>query len=258
METFDEIRQILKEVAITQQKTSATLDRISADFDRRDADFDRRSAEFDRRSADFERIGVDLDRIKETQAETARQLEENAREAKETDRRFKETDRQFKETDRKLKELGRQIGGIGERFGSFTEGLAYPSLRKVLRKQYGIDNTVANYLKRFPDGSEIELDAFGFTNGTLNNAVVVEVKTHLQSKHIYEFRELLKNFKPNFPEFASKHLYGILVTARIVSKELRKEIFDNGLHLAIVHDNVFGLERNPNAIDFNYDTTLID
>lgn len=217
---FDEIWQILKETAIAQQKTSADLDRIS----------------------------IDLDKIKEAQAE-------NAREARETDRRFKETDRQFKETDRKLKELGRQIGGIGERFGSFTEGLAYPSLRKVLRKQYGIDNTVANYLKRFPDGSEIELDAFGFTNGTLNNAVVVEVKTHLQSKHIYEFRELLKNFKPNFPEFANKHLYGILVTARVVSKELRKEIFDNGLHFAIVHDDVFGLERNPNAIDFNYAST---
>ena len=166
--------------------------------------------------------------------------------------KFKETDAQFKETDRKLKAIGKNLGNIGERFGSFTEGLAYPSMRKILRERYGIDNTVANYLRDLPDGKEIEFDAFGFTNGSVNNAVVVEVKTHLQSKHIYEFKQELADFKQNFPEFKDKHLYGILVTARVVSKELRHEIFENGLHLAIVHDEVFNLKQNPKAIDFNY------
>lgn len=154
-------------------------------------------------------------------------------------------------TDRQLRNLGKQVGGIGEKFGSFTEGLAYPSLRRILREHYGIDNTSANVLKRFPDGSEIELDAFGYTNGKVNNAVVVEVKSHLQSKHIYEFKDLLSNFNQYFPEYRDKHLFGILATVRNVSKELKNEIFENGIHLAIIHDDVFDLDRNPKAIDWN-------
>ncbi len=105
--------------------------------------------------------------------------------------KFSELAEESKKTERKIKEQGKQIGGIGERFGSFTEGIAYPSMRKVLKNYYGIDNTVANYLRDLPNGQEIEFDAFGFTNGSVNNAVVVEVKTNLQSKHIYEFKKEL-------------------------------------------------------------------
>lgn len=176
---------------------------------------------------------------------------------KETDEKFKETDGKFKETDKKIKELGKQIGGLGEKFGSFTEGLAYPSLRRMLAQKYSIDNTVANFQKRLPNGNEIEFDAFGYTNGSINNAVVVEVKSHLQSKHIHEFVQELKQFKTHFPEFGNKHLFGILATVRVVSKELRQEIFENGLHLAIIHDNIFDLKDNPNALDFNSLNTLV-
>ncbi len=191
-------------------------------------------------------------------------LREVAISQKETDAKFKETDAKIdklteesKRSERKIKEQGKQIGGLGERFSTLTEGLAYPSMRKILRERYGIDNTVANYLRDLPDGKEIEFDAFSFNNGSVNNAVVVEVmrnaaRTHLQSKHIYEFKQELADFKQNFPEFKDKHLYGILVTARIVSKELKNEIFENGLHLAIVHDEVFNLKQNPKAIDFNF------
>ena len=157
----------------------------------------------------------------------------------------------FEEIDQIIEKVFDEIGKKRGGFSSFTEGLAYPSMRKILRERYGIDNTVANIVKDFPNGNQIEFDAFGYTNGTVNNAVVVEVKTHLQSKHIYEFKQELADFKQNFPEFKDKHLYGILVTARVVSKELRHEIFENGLHLAIVHDEVFNLKQNPKAIDFN-------
>ena len=44
-----------------------------------------------------------------------------------------------KETDRQLKELGKQIGGLGSKFGSFTEGLALPSMEKILRQRFGME-----------------------------------------------------------------------------------------------------------------------
>lgn len=207
METsFEEIRQILRELAIAQKETGAELRAL---FKQTDAKF------------------------------------------KETDAKILALSEESKRSERKIKEQGKQIGGIGERFGSFIEGLAYPSMRRVLSEQYSIENTIANIIKDFPDGRQVEFDAFGYTNGTVNNAVVVEVKLHLQSKHIYDFKQELTAFKNDFPEFKDKHLYGVLATARVVPKELKTEIFNNGLHLAIIQDDIFSFNKNPQAVDFN-------
>ncbi len=100
MDSFDEIREILRNVAISQQKLTVSLQELATD-------------------------------------------------QKELSISQKETDRLSKETDRKLREVGKQIAGIGEKFGSFTKGLAYPSLRKILFKEYGIDNTVALFTMIF-------------------------------------------------------------------------------------------------------------
>ena len=51
----------------------------------------------------------------------------------------RETDRQMKETDRKLKELGKQIGGLGNKFGAFAEGLAFSSIERILRADFGME-----------------------------------------------------------------------------------------------------------------------
>ncbi len=96
-----------------------------------------------------------------------------------------------KEHNREMAARSRQITSIGNGFSSFIEGLAYPSLRRVLFEEYSINNTAANFVQDFPDGRQVEFDAFGFTNGTVNNAAIVEVKSALQSKHIYKFREVL-------------------------------------------------------------------
>ena len=86
----------------------------------------------------------------------------------------------------------------------------------------GIDNTVANYLRRLPDGRCVEYDAFGYTNGSLNNAVVVEVNSHLKHEHVDAFVEKMGRFRREMPsEYHDKHLYGVICTVRNVSAELR-------------------------------------
>lgn len=59
-----------------------------------------------------------------------------AAEQKATDQQLKELGKQ---TDRQLKELGKQIGGIGDKFGYFTEGLALPSMEKILHEQFHME-----------------------------------------------------------------------------------------------------------------------
>jgi len=55
----------------------------------------------------------------------------------------KETNQQIKEmnqqTDKKINELGKQIGGLGRKFGSFTEGLALPSMQKILQNKFNME-----------------------------------------------------------------------------------------------------------------------
>ena len=42
--------------------------------------------------------------------------------------------------DAALRELSRQIGGLGNKFGTFTEGLMYSSLQRILRDRLGMQN----------------------------------------------------------------------------------------------------------------------
>ena len=105
----------------------------------------------------------------------------------------KETDRQLKElgkqTDRQLKELGKQIGGLGSKFGSFTEGLALPSMETILRQRFGME-VVSPSVRVSKEGQHIEIDVLAYTNGNLNTAYIVEVKSHAREDSITQLKSI--------------------------------------------------------------------
>ena len=170
---------------------------------------------------------------------------------RETDRKMQETDRKIKdlaeeskerqrETDRQLRELGKQIGGLGNKFGSFTEGLALPSMEKILRRRFGVD-TISPSVRVARDGRHLELDVLAYANGEINAAYVVEVKSHLREEHIQQILEILEQFAAWFPEHRDKQLYGILAAVHIPAA-LRPRVLEQGLYLAHIHDDLFELE----------------
>ena len=109
--------------------------------------------------------------------ETFSRLAEEARERqREADQRQREAEQRQRETDRQLRELGKQIGGLGNKFGSFTEGLALPSMEKILRRRFGVD-TIAPSVRVSRGGRHLELDVLAYANGEINAAYVVEVKS---------------------------------------------------------------------------------
>ncbi|WP_072928157.1 DUF3782 domain-containing protein, partial [Microcystis aeruginosa] len=161
------------------------------------------------------------------QKETDKQLKEVSQQQKETDRQLKETDRQQKETerrqqetDRQLKELGRQIGGLGAKFGSFTEGLALPSMETILRQRFGME-VISPSVRVSKDGKHLEIDVLAYTNGELNTAYIVEVKSHAREESITQLKSILQRFRRFFPEHKDKKLYGILASVDL-SPELRE------------------------------------
>ncbi|TRT43457.1 MAG: DUF3782 domain-containing protein [Microcystis aeruginosa Ma_QC_C_20070703_M131] len=163
---------------------------------------------------------------------------------KETDRQLKETDRQQKKTDKQLKELGQQIGGLGAKFGSFTEGLALPSMEKILRQRFGME-VVSPSLRVSKNGQHLEIDVLAYTNGELNTAYIVEVKSHAREESITQLKSILQRFRSFFPEHKDKKLYGILAAVH-VSPELREKILQEGFYVARIHDQVFELDIPDN------------
>jgi len=186
-----------------------------------------------------------------TQQETARQMLETDRHMQETDRRMQETDRRMQETDRQmietgrqLKELGKQIGGLGEKFGSFTEGLALPSMSKILAERFGME-VVSPSVRVSKQGQHMEIDVLAYANSEVNEAYVVEVKSHAREEAIDQLKNILERFRRFFPEHKDKAVYGILAAVDL-SNELRERILKAGFYVARIHDQVFELDVPAN------------
>ncbi|WP_071879820.1 DUF3782 domain-containing protein [Microcystis aeruginosa] len=176
--------------------------------------------------------------------EVSQQQKENAQQLKETDRQQKENAQQQKKTDKQLKELGQQIGGLGAKFGSFTEGLALPSMETILRQRFGME-VVSPSVRVSKDGQHLEIDVLAYTNGELNTAYIVEVKSHAREESITQLKSILQRFRSFFSEHKEKKLYGILASVDL-SNELREKILQEGFYVARIHDQVFELDIPDN------------
>jgi hypothetical protein len=175
------------------------------------------------------------------QKETDRQLQETSREIKELNR---ELTQQLKEQGKQLKEQGKQIGGLGAKFGSFTEGLALPSMETILRERFGME-IISPSVRASKQGQHMEIDVLAYTNGNLDTAYIVEVKSHAREDSITQLKNILQRFRFFFPEHKDKQLYGILAAVDL-STELREKILQEGLYVARIHDQVFELDIPEN------------
>ncbi|XGB38555.1 MAG: DUF3782 domain-containing protein [Cyanobacteria bacterium LVE1205-1] len=159
---------------------------------------------------------------------------------KEVSQQQKENAQQQRENAQQLKELGRQIGGLGAKFGSFTEGLALPSMETILRQRLGME-VISPSVRVSKDGKHLEIDVLAYTNGELNTAYIVEVKSHGREESITQLISILQRFRSFFPEHKDKKLYGILAAVDL-SPELREKILQEGFYVARIHDQVFELD----------------
>ena len=157
---------------------------------------------------------------------------------------FRETDKRFKETDKQIKELSKQIGGLGNKFGGFTEGMAFPSMRRILMEKFNMDVVSPRVISR-RNGEMMELDVLAYADGQINTVYVVEVKSRLRMEDLTDILEHLNRFPEFFPEHKNKSLYGI-VAAVDVPEQGKKKVLDAGLYLALIRDDTFQLDVPDN------------
>ncbi|MGA1602630.1 MAG: DUF3782 domain-containing protein [Prochlorothrix sp.] len=178
-----------------------------------------------------------LGELVQSQKETDRKIQALTQSA---EQRNREAEQRSREVDRQLKELGKQIGGLGAKFGSFTEGMAYPSMSRILQEQFGME-CVGPRVRRKKNGQEMEIDVLAYANGDRQAVYVVEVKSHPREESVEQMRRLLQRFPEFFPEHSDKELYGILAAVDL-SETVREKVLAEGLYVARIEDEVFALD----------------
>lgn len=151
----------------------------------------------------------------------------------------KTTEQNNKAVDRQLTKLGKEIGYIGNKFGRFTEGLFYPSLEKILTKDFGLEDITYRYKAR-RNGDNMELDMLGISSGSEDKAVIVEIKSQLRDADLNDFVKTLKLFPKFFPHYKTKKLFGVIAAVGI-SEEQKRRAENLGIYVVKISGETFKL-----------------
>ncbi|OUD12116.1 hypothetical protein [Thioflexithrix psekupsensis] len=257
--TLEEIWRLFKETARQFEEIALESKEIACRFKETDLQFKEIALESKETARRFEEIALEsketarrFEEIALESKETARRFEEIALESKETDRLFKEialeskeTDRRFKETDRKFKETDKKIGELGNRLGEFVEGLIKPSVVRLFQERGILVHKTFSDVSA--DNPELDLATqigLLLINGEI--CVLIEVKSKLSIDDINEHIERMNKFKPLFPEYADKNVYGA-VAAMVIPDEVSKYAYRKGFFViaqkgeitAILNDDKF-------------------
>ncbi len=174
-----------------------------------------------------------------------RELEEQGKKhQQEMEVQRKEDQERKKEFDQMIRDLGKQIGGLGEKWGSFTEGLALPSMQKILQEKFKME-VISPSVRVSKQGQHMEIDVLAYANSDINEAYVVEVKSHAREEAIEQLRKILERFRQFFPEHRDKAVYGILAAVDM-TPGLRERVLKSGFYVARIHDQVFELDVPAN------------
>ncbi len=153
-------------------------------------------------------------------------------------------------TGQQFKELGQQIGGLGRKFGGFTEGMAFPSMDRILRERFGMD-VVGMRLKSQLNGKWMELDVMAYSTVT-DDVYIVEVKSYLKEGAIEQMLKKMEQFSTFYPAQRGKKLYGILAAVDVDNEAVRQALSE-GFYMARINNETFELvtpqDFEPRAFD---------
>lgn len=158
------------------------------------------------------------------------------------------TDEQLREivaeTSQAVKQLSKQMGELGNKFGSFAEGMALPSMQKLLYEQFGM-NVVLPRAQARKNGRTLEIDVLAYDNGARNEVYIVEVKSHLKEEGSAQILKTIADFPKFFPTLAGRTVYGIIAAVDIPDN-VKNAVLKQGLYLARISGETFKLQVPSN------------
>ena len=215
-----DLKRLITELAESGLRVDRQLDRVDRQLEATDRQIDR--------------VNQQLESIREKQSETDRQMNKVFQEMAESSRRV---DLQLDRVDRQLAELGAQLGGIGNKFGTFTEGLVGASLRRILFERFQMDfvGPVPQRRKK-EDGRNLEADMVGWTNGTDNRVIIVEIKSQVGVRDLDQLDAILQRFGEFFAEHRGKTAEGMIAAVGITEPK-ESLVHPRGFHLPKASDD---------------------
>ena len=170
------------------------------------------------------------------------------------DRRAEEAAEDSRRLKQRIDDIGKQVGGLNNKFGTFAEGLLLPSVKQILQEDFSLEWVSERTLKnRKMDGVKtfMELDAFGYSNGSENVACIVEIKSHLREDGIEQILRQLQDFSTFFPDHADKRLYG-MIAAVDAPQSLIERVWREGLYLVLVQGDMAKLMMPEGFVPKNF------
>ena len=189
----------------------------------------------------FQEMAERSRRVDEQIERVDRQIERIDRQIERIDLQIEHLGQHIDRVDRQVAELAVQLGGIGNKFGSFTEGLVWSSLRRILFDKFRMDFVAPVPQRRHKeDGRNMEADMVGWTNGSDNRVVVVEIKSQLGVRDLDQLDSILLRFGEFFPEHRGKTAEGMIAAVGI-TEPMEPIVRQRGFHLAKASDDAFEL-----------------
>jgi hypothetical protein len=227
-----ELKQLIESIAISQRKTDCQIQETAVQM----KETDRIVKE----------TAVQMQETDRKMQETDQIVKETAVQMQDTDRKMKETAVQMKDTDRKLKELGKQIGGLGNKFGTFAEGLAFASIERILRTDFGMEAITPRF-SVVKGGESEEYDVLAYRNGEVKQGMIVEVKSSLDLTTIEQMQRKMDGIFRWMPEHRDKEFQGMVAYVD-GSAAARQAVLAHGWHLVHVGEELFEMKTPPGFV----------
>jgi hypothetical protein len=237
--TDQELKDLVASLAVSQAETDRLMRVTRESID----ELHRSQAETDRlMRANIEGIASLQGFQKVTDQELKDLVASRTVSRAEVDKEMEDIRRSQRATDRQIKEQGKQIGGIHAKFGAFTEGIVLPSMPRILKKQFNLEEDTIDYNpERRKNGRSYELDALAFSNSSQNIAIIIEVKSVLNADEIERMRTKLADFRYFYPEHVNKTLYAVVAAVQI-PKGLGEAVIREGWYLARISGKTFRID----------------
>ena len=194
--TDEELRQLIAENAKGMKELRKAQLQTDAQLAKTDAQFAKTDAQLAKTDAKLSKIG---DQIIATNAHL--------------DAQFARTDARINKLSKTVHELSKMYGGVSGHLGDEAELDFFAALNCNPQLDNIHFDDVDFDLVRKKDNEKVQIDLFLFNN---NSAAIIEVKRHLQSKHLDDlYNRIIPMFIRLFPEHKDKSLYAGLATYSI-------------------------------------------
>ncbi|MCP5049147.1 MAG: DUF3782 domain-containing protein [bacterium] len=229
--TDQELKDLVASLAVSQKETDRQIKELRA------SEAETRASQAELRASLAESQAELRTSLAESQAEINASLAESARQIIELKASQAKTDLQIEEMSKGIAEMKKELGGLGRKFGGFTEGMAFPSMEKILRNKFKMD-AVSTNVKVNKKGKNMELDVLAANTDSI---YVVEVKSHLKDDGLEQIENILHRFFEFFPHHKGKKLYGILAAVNAPG-DIRQRVIKKGIYLARIQDDIFKIQ----------------